>query len=111
MKVKNQKTAQAAALKIAYKTVTRVLNYSHEQLREKTRWDYKTLCKIRDGKLGKNSPVKHYLDVLMEIMTKAMVESFEEDGATKAMLIKNAMAAIGCELCHQHYPKLTNESK
>ena len=104
-------TGQVVALNIAYEAVTRILNYSHKQLREETGWDYKTLRKIRDRVLGTKSPVKYYLDVLVKILTNAMNESLREDGATKAIPIKNALAAIGCELCNQHLPKLTNESQ
>lgn len=110
-KVNQLPTGPAVALKIAYNAVTRILKYSHKQLHEEIRWDYKTLRKIRDGGLGKNSPTKYYLDVLVQILTKAMAKSLREDGATKAILIKNVLAAIGCELCNQHLPKLTNESQ
>lgn len=104
-------TGPAVALKIAYLAVTQILNYSHKQLREKTGWDYGTLRKIRDGRLGQKSPVKYYLNVLVQLLTKAMDESLRNDGATKAILIKNDLAAIGCELCNQHLPRLTNEGQ
>lgn len=109
--METEKQNQAAALKIAYNAVTKILGYSHKQLREETRWDWKTLRHIRDGELGINSPIKHYLDVLAEILTKAYEESLVTDGATKAIPIKNAFAAIGCELCNTHLPKLNNMSQ
>lgn len=104
-------TGPAAALKIAYDAVTKVLNYSHKKLREETRWDYKTLRKIRDGELGNRSPVTYYLCMLMQILTKAYEHSIVTDGGTKAIPLKNAFAEIACELCYMHLPKIANEDQ
>ena len=101
-------TGPAVALKIAYDAVTQTLGYSHKQLQEKTGWTYNTLRKIRDGDLGKRSPITYYLQVLMQILSDAYSQSIiqMQDGATKAVLIKNAWAEIACELCNMHMPKM-----
>lgn len=101
-------TGPAAALNTAYNAVTQILNYSHKRLRDETGLTYNTLRKIRDGNLGKRSPAIYYLQVLMRILHKAYSQSIiqMQDGATKAVLIKNAWAEIACELCNMHMPKL-----
>lgn len=101
-------TGPAVALKIAYDAVKENLNYSHKRLRDETGLTYNTLRKIRNGDLGRRSPVIYYLHVLMRILHKAYSQSIiqMQDGATKAVLIKNVWAEIACELCNMHMPKV-----
>lgn len=101
-------TGPSIALKIAYDAVTKILNYSHKRLRDETGLTYNTLRKIRDGDLGKRSPAIYYLHVLMRILHKAYSQSIiqMQDGAAKAVLIKNTWAEIACELCDMHMPKV-----